>query len=382
MLSLRGYDYRDLFQGVDQIDMGGNWAELEWNNNWVCFLDTMLQTALPNISVKGLSVPIRLDEAIFDPEVFLSGTTSNSKIIFTDMCKHLDVTHCSGIQFRGIKFSGISSLQTSTEVKPTIFEQTFVHYFDDPNTTTSKETVIELFLAIAIDNTFGDEFIATEVLQSSEPVCNDTVLKTLTATTIDCVQHRVVSRQLTENSGKGQSLTQYFSCIGDLEAETRKSNFVFTDGEDDICKCVDLVKERGFLATLNLSMDIVLNPRYVLVAKKFTESGIFSLYRDIPSKPTQEVISLDVPGFAWIETLQTKLQTVRDGSRVTVVSTLANSGIIGFTKCLIKEPGGEYIRTFQIVDQVLGTSPSEDINNNEILLSQMEKDLVFNIYRK
>jgi len=46
ILYLRCYEYSGLFRGINQIDINGTYGELKWNNEWISYLDTMLQVHL------------------------------------------------------------------------------------------------------------------------------------------------------------------------------------------------------------------------------------------------------------------------------------------------------------------------------------------------
>lgn len=42
-LRLRGYNYSGAFRGIRQTDWRATEGELDWNGNWISFMDTMLQ---------------------------------------------------------------------------------------------------------------------------------------------------------------------------------------------------------------------------------------------------------------------------------------------------------------------------------------------------
>ncbi|CAG7819262.1 unnamed protein product, partial [Allacma fusca] len=72
ILYLKEYDYQGLFRGVQNIDWDGSFAELKWNDNWICFLDTMLQIGILDLgsSLKELIVPVKLESAMMYPTIF------------------------------------------------------------------------------------------------------------------------------------------------------------------------------------------------------------------------------------------------------------------------------------------------------------------------
>lgn len=47
-------------------------GELEWSENWVSFMDTMLQFSLIQKNARGLYLPTRLQRVVIDPVHHLS----------------------------------------------------------------------------------------------------------------------------------------------------------------------------------------------------------------------------------------------------------------------------------------------------------------------
>ncbi len=64
-LRLRGYEYGPTFQGILSASNHADSGYLKWNNNWVSFLDTMLQ--IQALHQSGLCLPTRIQKMIVDP---------------------------------------------------------------------------------------------------------------------------------------------------------------------------------------------------------------------------------------------------------------------------------------------------------------------------
>ncbi|XP_036924219.1 fatty acid synthase [Sturnira hondurensis] len=67
MLRLRGYDYGPHFQGILEASLEGNIGQLLWRDNWVTFLDTMLQMSILCSSQRALYLPTRISAVHIDP---------------------------------------------------------------------------------------------------------------------------------------------------------------------------------------------------------------------------------------------------------------------------------------------------------------------------
>ncbi|KAH7944006.1 hypothetical protein HPB52_014256 [Rhipicephalus sanguineus] len=68
-LRLRGYEYTGAFQGIIKADLNMPYGKLKWEDNWVTFIDTMLQFSILGNPVRTLNLPVRIQSCRVDPEV-------------------------------------------------------------------------------------------------------------------------------------------------------------------------------------------------------------------------------------------------------------------------------------------------------------------------
>ncbi|XP_075418526.1 fatty acid synthase isoform X2 [Tenrec ecaudatus] len=66
-LRLRGYNYGPHFQGILEADLEGSAGKLLWQDNWVTFLDTMLQISILTSTQRSLRLPTRFGAIYIDP---------------------------------------------------------------------------------------------------------------------------------------------------------------------------------------------------------------------------------------------------------------------------------------------------------------------------
>lgn len=66
-LRLRGYDYAGKFRGVTESDSKAVTGKLKWEENWVSFIDTMLQFSIMGKDLRELYLPTRIERAVFNP---------------------------------------------------------------------------------------------------------------------------------------------------------------------------------------------------------------------------------------------------------------------------------------------------------------------------
>ncbi|XP_011371965.1 fatty acid synthase [Pteropus vampyrus] len=66
-LRLCGYDYGPQFQGIHEASFEGNTGKLLWRDNWVAFLDSMLQISILGTTQRTLRLPTRIAAVHIDP---------------------------------------------------------------------------------------------------------------------------------------------------------------------------------------------------------------------------------------------------------------------------------------------------------------------------
>ncbi|KAJ8049572.1 Fatty acid synthase [Holothuria leucospilota] len=105
-LRLMGYNYGPRFQGVKRSTVEGKYAVLEWNGNWITFLDTMLQMVVfgkENPS-RSLFLPTRIRKIRINPAHHTSKTMGGPNV--SEILVSVDTvlgTCCSG----GVEIEGL-----------------------------------------------------------------------------------------------------------------------------------------------------------------------------------------------------------------------------------------------------------------------------------
>ncbi|EHH58444.1 hypothetical protein EGM_08298, partial [Macaca fascicularis] len=66
-LRLRGYDYGPHFHGILEASLEGESGRLLWKDNWVSFLDAMLQISILGLAKRSLHLPTRITAIHIDP---------------------------------------------------------------------------------------------------------------------------------------------------------------------------------------------------------------------------------------------------------------------------------------------------------------------------
>lgn len=105
-LRLRGYDYDGVFRGITRTDSKANVGELEWVDNWVSFMDTMLQFSIMGKDLRELYLPTRIERVILNPQKHLAVLEETQKNhLPCYMYKDINVIKSGGVEMRGLRAS-------------------------------------------------------------------------------------------------------------------------------------------------------------------------------------------------------------------------------------------------------------------------------------
>lgn len=81
-LRLRGYDYTGIFRGIHESENRATSGKLKWENNWISFIDTMLQFSILGQNARELYLPTRLQRAVIDPKMHIDSINGGDRKYF------------------------------------------------------------------------------------------------------------------------------------------------------------------------------------------------------------------------------------------------------------------------------------------------------------
>lgn len=67
-LKLRGYQYTGEFRGLRSASITGKNGHFAWNDNWVAFMDNILQLKILGQDTRCLFVPTQIRKVVIDPK--------------------------------------------------------------------------------------------------------------------------------------------------------------------------------------------------------------------------------------------------------------------------------------------------------------------------
>ncbi|KAM7297633.1 fatty acid synthase [Ixodes scapularis] len=146
-LRLRGYEYSGSFKGILKADILHPYGKLKWEDNWVTFLDTMLQFSIFSNPVRSFNLPVRIHSCKVDPAVHAKvvGAVGDQGVDVVYE-KHLNVCHAGGVTMKGLKVD--VAPRQGVQQEPFLEEYQFVPYLDDESAGRQREAAVREYVAV------------------------------------------------------------------------------------------------------------------------------------------------------------------------------------------------------------------------------------------
>ncbi|KAI8441932.1 hypothetical protein MSG28_005604 [Choristoneura fumiferana] len=379
-LRLRGYQYSGFFRGVIGCNVEGSRGRLAWVNNWVTFMDCMLQMKIMGHDTRGLFVPTRIEKLSIDAGMHYnaisnmnpdSGRQSFEVRVYPDV----GVIRSGGVEIRGLHATPISK-RLPLGV-PVLEKNEFV-----PNFGKSKmkiDDILRVNIQLILENVQTFKVKSIELVDEEyktndyEPLIEkvgdilgdlplmQAELLVISEDTIELPQHITVENKKIS----GETNTVLFVGANML---TRP---------DVLQQAVSTLREKCFVISREKERP---NPKdyaekYDIITIHDTGCEYIVMFRKrVGAKPAKFIrILASDDSYSWIETVK---EEIKEGQKVVLYAQDEHlNGLLGLVNCLRREPGGE------IVYGLLITDPSAPAFNSdlEIYEEQLDKDLALNV---
>ncbi|XP_065226660.1 fatty acid synthase-like [Planococcus citri] len=392
-LSLRGYDYSGIFRGIKTSDNYGVSGKLEFNGNYVSFMDTMLQFGILGINTRELYLPTRLQRILINPlkQKEIAESLSQEEGVAVYNYNDIGVVTCGGVEMRGLKAS-LAPRRQQQQAPPKLEKFVFVPFESgkdninfglqqalinavqlviENNPGASKLKVVEAGGDNPPELLYANKII--DIIESEPTFSVDYAVASLVAGVDQAVEEaggRVVAKDV--NNGPIEQNFHLAVASNTAYNETALANLAAS------------VKVGGFVLTIEDSAQVKEN-----IANKVGLDQIFKLaaegktaylFRKVGQyvAPSQ-VIKVTVDNYNWVEEVKTALaDSEREAKKVLIVSEGDDTnGILGLVNCLTKEPGGVNLRALFIQ----GSGSPKYAPSVAQYSAQLSKDLVHNVYK-
>lgn len=393
-LRLRGYDYEGIFRGISESDNHGLAGKLKWENNWISFIDTMLQFSILGQNTRELYLPTRLQRAVINPREHLQAIKGlpEGESVPVYMHRNIGVIKSAGIELRGMKAS-LAPRRQQTQSPPKLEKYQFVPYENTQplieDSEKSKVQALTVIVQTVIENTGGALKLKVAEVGTDKPV--ESVLAPLIKNIIESEPMLstdvtvVTSGPIDTSSLEANEIKHAVKDVTSVQVAQEAHLVVLSDAlmynrKNIIDNAVASVKAGGFvlLEELKGSADVSKLSHLEIVSKQITDMKVYILLRKPIQVPTDAtVIQITEKNFSWVEPLKdTMKQAETDGRKIYLVTQGEElTGLVGMVNCLKQEPGGLNIRSVFIQDP---NAPKFTISAYE---KQLRKDLVHNVMK-
>ncbi|KAL6267202.1 hypothetical protein P5V15_000279 [Pogonomyrmex californicus] len=402
ILRLRGYEYRDIFQGIKSCDNYGVAGKICWFDQWVSYMDTMLQMTIISIDNKLMYLPSRLQYMAINPILHkrLVETLAKDDGLPVYYYKNINVVKSGGIEMRGLK-SSLAPRRQQIQAQPKYERYTFVPYenlhslVEDP--TKGKLHALTVLLQIMCEN-------MTALKLKTVEVAGERTAEALLAPLILDIFHSEPNPPTIDLQVVAVSSDNYTASLNqmNINANVITINVIDTPPAQDahLIIAADVLSNRSYAILKNLTA--ALKPNYyilleetsmqldlknalketdlVLAGKQIDSVGkTYLLLKKQEKRGEPIVIQITEKNLSWLEDVKAALKKSNSkGQEVLFVSQGEETlGLVGFMTCLRREMGDANVRYIFIQDK---NAPKFDLSVR-LYMEQLNKGLMANVLK-
>ncbi|XP_068630161.1 fatty acid synthase-like, partial [Battus philenor] len=382
-LKLRGYQYSGQFRGVVECNVEATRSRVSWNDNWVAFLDNVMQIAMLAADTRNLQLPTFIDRLVFDVDLHYAEiaklNAEEAREKFIDVCYNhdLDIIRCGGVEVCGVQKAQILK-KPSTVGPPAVQRYKFIPNF--PEHAMQLQDVINQHVQLVLENVKSLRIRCVELVDEEySKHCYLPVIENIKCA-LDVQPH--VQSHLFIVSDQPVKVPPEIKVEKNKEAVENTLLYVGADllrRNDELRQCAAMLKNEGFI----LSRERVLPESDVdhdcctIVSACKTGSEVLVLLR-----PKYEVsigrcikIELEDDSYSWMDDVK---KYVDAGEKIILYAQNDSySGILGLVNCLKKEIGGNLIQCYVIT----GESAPEFDPEDSFYKPRINKDLMMNVFQ-
>ncbi|XP_063979711.1 fatty acid synthase [Diachasmimorpha longicaudata] len=394
-LRLRGYDYSGIFQGVKSSDNYGITGELAWINNWVSFMDTMLQFNILGKDTRDLYLPTRLQYAAIDPigHLQVAASLGENEGFRVDSYVEIGIIKSGGVEMRGMKAS-LAPRRQQSQAPAKLERYTFVPYdnsqtlVEDP--TKARLHAMTVLLQIVNENlgllrlkgveVCGERSVESllapmvlEILQSEPSLSVDLQLATTTSDMYISVMDQLKIKAIAKDiSSTPVSQDLHFIVAAD----------VLSNGDSvALQNLAESIKSGGFILleeTGTPQKSHLIKAGLTLTATQVVPGKTYLLLRKKQETEAAIIIQITEKNFTWLEGLKAALKQAAKGQEVLLVSQGEEKlGLIGLMTCIRREEGSQHVRYVFIQEK---NAPKFSLTNS-FYSQQLDKHLMANVLK-
>ncbi|KAK6640571.1 hypothetical protein RUM44_012267 [Polyplax serrata] len=357
-LRLRGYQYKGLFRGLVSLDNLGRTGKITWANNYVAFMDNLLQTQILQEDTRSLYVPTTIRKLYINPskhqECVQKFTTEEDKTLDVYVYKDMKVIASGGIEIHELRASQIPR-------KKPLGEPVLERYLFVPHVTTDKSKALSLLetcrlcFHTILENVQTVKVKVVEVGDSSSEsvlLANHvaSILGDLPLVQAEIIvlaaNHPKASELVTGITIEDKKITAEQNCLAVVASNLLEDASL-------VQQTLKSLKPEGYLiARESPHKELPLNEFNILVDRLVDGERIMLLQSKVATgsldkEKTQVLKISEIDQFQWIEPLKKHIANAAVKTIILVAEKEKKNGLIGLVNCLRKEPGGLAVNIYK-----------------------------------
>ncbi|XP_063218658.1 fatty acid synthase-like [Bacillus rossius redtenbacheri] len=385
-LRLRGYNYSGLFRSIISADNLGKSGKIQWHNNWVAFMDNMLQMQILHADTRGLFVPTSIDKLVVDPKRHLQEIQKEDEVEYCPVSVYHEVGLISsgGIQLKGLKASGISRRKPLGE--PVLEKYLFLPHHGIPEPPLSVAQVLRMCVHLVLENQAGIKVKVVEVAEFEDDKPVNLLANEVAAILGDLP---LIQPDITVVTPPGKGELEDLSSnihVEDRQLAGQQGCLLLIAShvlgqKEFLEKAVGALSPKGCIVAREKldAAPAVADPSLKVVLDLCVEGERLVMLKKVTEMPILAVIPIKSDSFSWVPEMQKAMKESNNTQRIILVSEQDPlSGLLGLVNCIRKEPGGEAIRGVLILDP---EAPPFSLDE-PLYSAELAKDLAMSVYHE
>ncbi|CAH1987550.1 unnamed protein product [Acanthoscelides obtectus] len=386
-LRLRGYNYTKGFRAMQDCDVDATRAHIKWDDNWVTFLDNMLQMKILQTDTRLLYVPTYIREMVIPGKVHLEWVNRDyinvektpNLPVFCD--KDTDIIRCGDVAIKGLL---ASSIPRRKDLGVPVLEK--YEFVPNITSTLDLQQSVRVNLQIILENTLMFKIKAVEVIDVHTE--KDTGLVTPIAHTVLEDQPliapimKILSKTPIEEGANGPIPVEDKNVTTEKDCLLVVASKLFTRSQpEDMNTILVSVAENGYVMSrepANFDLSTISNPGIVICTFHRTPTESLVFFKKQPKEKPMNIVQItDTDTFPWVEKLQKLIKLKPYEDIVLYAEKEPLSGIMGLVNCLRREPESRNVKGLFLMD----TDKTFD-SNDPFFINQLSKDMAVNILKE
>jgi len=370
-MRLRGYYHQGLFRAVKEIRDDGLEGKIKWNNEWVTFMDCLIQFQVIMKDTRMLILPTSVRKMVIDPILHLKtiGKSTEEEILFdAKCCPYINAIQAGGMEIHGFEGSLVNRRRPPSD--PVLESYQFIPYKNQ--TKLSKRDAAKICVQMASENSPMEKLISVEIDDDSSPI-SEYIFKGL-------ADLRLITPEVNYLTSRDVELENVAVQNQDLSS-FNNANLVIKSNCANDTAFIELVKpvlhENGFIISKDSTkITSGVNEKLQVISEMELDDGYLYVmqFKKSQVQVPDSIIHVTSNVDDWLEPLKA---SIGKGSVMVYAQDDDTTGIIGLVNCIRREPNGEKVRCIFIDDK---QAPRFNVQDS-FYHSQLELGLVMNVYK-